>query len=65
MRNVFKGFQVSHKAVPKIHQTNINKSFSTMHAPGLKRPAIRGESGVKLPKKAHKLPGRNPGTKIF
>ena len=64
MRNVFKGFQASKLAVPKSHATSINKAYDTHHAPALKRPGLRLEYGSKLPKKAGKLPGRNPGTKL-
>lgn len=33
MRNVFKGFQVSKLAVPKLHEAKINQGFAKMHAP--------------------------------
>ena len=59
MRNVFKGFQASKLAVPKLHQTKINSEFNTHHAPSLKRPVLRIEK-QQTPKIA-KRPGRNPG----
>lgn len=43
MRNVFKGFQVSKLAVPKVHEARINTSFQKMHAPPYART-------VKIPK---------------
>ena len=63
MRNVFKGFQASKMAIPKIHMDSINSGFKSTHAITAKRPALRMESGIKLPKKV-KLPGKNPGTKF-
>lgn len=59
MRNVFKGYQTSKMAVPKLHQMAINKEFSNHHAPALKRPALRIEKPV-TPKIA-KRPGKNAG----
>lgn len=53
MRNVFKGFQVSQLAVPKIHAAKINQSFQAMHTP--RRPPA-----PTIPKSAPR-PGRNPG----
>lgn len=64
MRNVFKGFQASHLAVPKLHAAKINKAFDVHHAPSLKRPALRQEYGSKLPKKAGKMLGKVPGSKL-
>lgn len=58
MRNVFKGFQTSHMAVPKIHMAKINQSFASMHAPkGIRQ--VR-EPKMQTAKRAH-MPGRNPG----
>lgn len=43
MRNVFKGFQTSHLAVPKVHVAKINQQFNAHHAPSLHRPALKIE----------------------
>jgi hypothetical protein len=43
MRNVFKGYQVSKMAVPKLHEAKINQGFAKMHAPPMARQ-------VKMPK---------------
>ena len=66
MRNVVKGFEISHIAVPKPHQNRINKMYSRMHSPGtgihkIKKPAGLAKSS-KLPKMP-KMPGKNPGIK--
>ena len=63
MRNVYKGFQVGKTAVPKLHMDKVNSDFSKMHGPTLKRPAIRIEK-PQAAKKAPKMPGRNPGTRL-
>lgn len=61
MRNVFKGFQTSHMAVPKIHMAKINSQFNTHHAPTLKRGALRIDK-QQVAKNALR-PGKNPGIK--
>ena len=63
MRNVFKGFQMGKTAVPKLHMDKVNSDFTKMHAPSLKRPAIRIET-PKAAKKAPRMPGKNPGTRL-
>ena len=37
MRNVFKGYQVSKLAVPKMHEAKINQGFAKMHTPPMSR----------------------------
>lgn len=64
MRNVVKGFQASHLAVPKLHVSKINKAFDVHHAPTLKRPALRQEYGSKTPKTAKHFLGKVPGSKL-
>jgi hypothetical protein len=67
MRNVFKGYQASKMAIPKVHERAINNGYMSMHGGKvntLKRPVLRLESTVKAAKKAPKMPGRNPGTKL-
>jgi len=61
MRNVFKGFQTSQMAIPKVHMAKINADFNVHHAPVLKRPALRIDRQV-MPKNALR-PGKNPGIK--
>lgn len=58
MRNVFKGFQVSHMAVPKIHEAKINQAYTTMHAP---KPILRIRQEKPQVAKRARMPGRNPG----
>lgn len=60
MRSVVKGFQVSHLAVPKVHEAKINSGFAAMHAPSLKRPTLRLNNRVSVSKPASR-PGKNPG----
>ena len=40
MRNVVKGFEVSHMALPKVHEVRINQGFNNYHAPALHRMPI-------------------------
>lgn len=59
MKNVFKGFQVSKMAVPKVQASSINKGFQTYHsvsthsrAPGkppaaTKSPTFKGLKGIR------------------
>lgn len=68
MKNVFKGFQASHLAVPKIHAASINSGFKATHALGLKKPTLRMESTVKVAKTAKpvtnkktRMPGKGSG----
>lgn len=61
MRNLFKGYQASKMAVPKVHMAKINQAFSNHHAPALKRPVLRIEK-QQVAKPAHR-PGKNPGIK--
>ena len=63
MKNVYKGFQTSKTAVPKVHEAAINKSYSRYHGGGLRMLRPRLDVTMKLPKKAPKMPGRNPGIK--
>lgn len=58
MRNVFKGFQTSHMAVPKIHMAKINQAYTTMHAP--KNITRVRQEKPQVAKRA-KMIGRNPG----
>lgn len=60
MRNVYKGFQTSKMAVPKVHAAKLNQAYDIHHAPGLKRPALRLEKGQTA--KRVRMPGKNPGT---
>jgi hypothetical protein len=62
MRNVVKGFQASKMAVPKVHAVKIQQAFDAHHAPSnVKRVRIDKPT---LPKKAPRMPGRNPGTRL-
>lgn len=56
MRNVYKGFQVSHLAVPKIQEAKINQGFQAMHISTPRRPPA--PVVPKMPKRV----GKNPGT---
>lgn len=61
MRNVFKGFQVSKMAIPKIHEAKINQGFSSMHTPSLKKSFLRQEKPITA--KNASRPGKNAGIK--
>lgn len=59
MRNVVKGFEISHIAVPKPQQDRINKMYSRMHSPSA---GIRKVKKPRGPTKSAKLP-KNPGAR--
>lgn len=61
MRNVVKGFQFGGMAVPKMHATKINNSFTAIHgARAPKAPTGRLlRSAPKSPIKIAKRPGKN------
>lgn len=62
MRNVFKGFQVSHLAVPKSMERGINNHYTSMHgghSPRLSFGLFRQPKQQPVTR-----PGKNPGTKI-
>lgn len=61
MRNVFKGFQVSKMAVPKLHVAKMNQAFNVHHTPSLKRPVGRLEKQATA--KTASRPGKNAGIK--
>lgn len=61
MRNVAKGFQVSHLAVPKLHMAAINQHFTTYHAPKLHLSVPR--IGKPTTAKTANRPGKNPDIK--
>ena len=46
MRNVFKGYQVSKLAVPKLHEAKINQGFAKMHAPPMAKSVRIPKSSV-------------------
>lgn len=62
MRNVYKGFQVSHLAVPKTMEASINNHYSSMHGGRMPRASF----GLlrKPTQRPVTMPGKNPGTKI-
>jgi len=57
MRNVVKGYEVSHLAVPKMHQNGINKLYNRMHGPRTSQKFLKNPKRLKMPK----MPGHNPG----
>lgn len=62
MRNVFKGFQVSHLAVPKSIERGINNHYTSMHGG---RPPRASFGLLRQPKLQPVIrPGKNPGTKM-
>ena len=61
MRNVVKGFQVSHLALPKVHMAAINQHFNNYHAPSLHMQSPR--VGKPTTAKNANRPGKNPGVK--
>jgi hypothetical protein len=64
MRNVYKGYQASKSAMPKTSVAAINKSYSMYHSGRIHMPTVRLNYGIKMPKKAPRMPGRNPGTRM-
>ncbi len=69
MRNVVKGFQISHLAVPKMHAVGINNHFADFHGP--RAPNMRmlksasGHAGTfsKAPLQPVRRPGKNVAVK--
>lgn len=61
MRNVYKGFQFSQLAVPKMHAAAINSSFTAMHSP--KPPSMLRRPPAAETAKPARRPGKNPGIK--
>jgi hypothetical protein len=65
MRNVVKGFQFSHLAVPPVHVGKINSSFSSLHnasgprVPGPRMIRVAPKSTLKVAKR----PGKNVAIK--
>lgn len=59
MRNVYKGFKFSTRAVPMEHMKKVNSMFQKMHAPSLRRPALHIDTRAHMPKMPTP-PGRYP-----
>jgi len=62
MRNVVKGFQFSGMAVPKVHATKINSSFTSFH--GTKAPKMPSGKLVRSYKRPAIPNARRPGKNV-